>query len=135
MLTYFIFDLFIWKHTPRNAEMCRNFSENSRIFRIFSTFSRFFIEKLFCTVSYSDVIHIIRFAIKFHVGLTICGHWERSGENSFIPKTVQKWDFTRVKIAWVNSKSNKPTLKSISKSPDSYKWYWGKVSYENTHAY
>ena len=85
---------------------------------MFSTFSRFFIEKLFCTVSYGHVIHIIRFAIKFHVGLYIYGHWERLGENGFIPKTVRKWDFTRVKNAWVDSKSNKPTLKSISKSSD-----------------
>ena len=35
-----------------------------------------------------------------------------TGENSFIPKTVRKCDFTWVKIAQVHSKPNKPTLKA-----------------------
>ena len=79
---------------------------------IFSTFSRFFIEKLFCTVSYSHVLTIIRFPVKIHIGLYMSDHGGRRGKNSFIPKTVQKCDFTWVKIAQVHSKSNKPTLKA-----------------------
>ena len=79
---------------------------------IFSTFSRFFIEKLFCTVSYSHVLTIIRFPVKFHIGLYMSDHGGRRGKNSFIPKTVQKCDFMWVKIAQVHSKSNKPTLKA-----------------------
>ena len=34
-----------------------------------STFSRFFVQKLFCTVSYSYVLCSIRFAIRFQIGL------------------------------------------------------------------
>ena len=79
---------------------------------IFSTFSRFFIGKLFCTVSYSHVLTIIRFPVKIHIGLYMSDHGGRRGKNSFIPKTVQKCDFTWVKIAQVHSKSNKPTLKA-----------------------
>ena len=79
---------------------------------IFWTFSMFFIEKLFCPVSSSHVLTIIRFSAKFHIGLYMSDHGGRRGKNSFIPKTVQKCDFTWVKIAQVHSKSNKPTLKA-----------------------
>ena len=99
VLRYFIFNLFIWKHTPRNAEKCWNFFENSRIFMIFSTFSRFFIEKLLSTVRHKHVIFIIGFAIKFHIELLICGCWAPLSKNGFKGKTDQKWDFTGVEIA------------------------------------
>ena len=82
-----------------------------------------------------DMLYMFRILLAYCIK---CSIWPRLGElgkNDFTWKTDQKWDFTRVKIAWVHSKSNKPILKSISKSPDSYKWYWGKFSCENTHAY
>ena len=68
--------------------------------------------KLFCTVSYSHVLTIIRSPVKFPIGLYMSGHGGRRGKNSFIPKTVQKFDFTGVKIAQVHSKSSIPTLKA-----------------------
>ena len=49
------------------------------------------------------------------------GRWGRLGKNGFIAKTDQKCDFTWMKIAEVHLKSNKVALKSIAKSPDSYK--------------
>ena len=39
-------------------------------------------------------------------------------KNGFIPKTDQNCDFTWLKMAQVKSKSNKPNLKSIPKSPE-----------------
>ena len=101
------------------AEISYVFVRKSLIFKNFSTFVEVFRAKLFCAARCSHVICTIRFALKFHIGLYICGHSEVQWKNDFIPKTVKKRDFTWVKIAWVHSKSNKPTLKSISKSPDS----------------
>ena len=64
------------------------------------------------------MIFIIRFAIKFYIGLFLSGRWARLGKSGFTSKTVRKFDFTRVEIAGVNLKSNKPTLKSVPKLPD-----------------
>ena len=41
-------------------------------------------------------------------------------ENSILSKTDRKCDFTIIKIVWVDSKSNKSTLLSISKSSECY---------------
>ena len=121
-----------------HIQKCRKLLKLFRIFSNIHDFSDFFevfrIE-LFTPAEPSHVLCIKRFAIKFHVGLSICGHWASLSKNSFIPKTAQKWGFTRVKIAWVHSKSNKPTPKSISESPDSSKLRLGKRLWETTHAY
>ena len=76
----------------------KNFSDYSWIFMIFR-FLEVFRTKLFCTVRYSHVLTIIRFPVKFHIGLYLSDHGGRRGKNGFIAKTVQKCDFTRVKTA------------------------------------
>ena len=76
----------------------KNFSDYSWIFMIFR-FLEVFRTKLFCTVRYSHVLTIIRFPVKFHIGLYLSDHGGRWGKNGFIAKTVQKCDFTRVKTA------------------------------------
>ena len=53
---------------------------------IFFHFSEVFRAKVFCTVSYSHVIDIIRLPIKFHVGLSMSGRGGRRGKNGFIQK-------------------------------------------------
>ena len=77
---------------PKNVEIFRIFLNIHDFFEVFRS-------KVFCTVSYSHVLGTIRFTIKFHVRLLLSGRWETLREIGFTPKTVQKWDLTRVGIA------------------------------------
>ena len=55
-------------------------------------FFKVFCTNLLCTVRYSHVLTIIRLPVKFHIGLSVSGHWDRRRKSGllFIPKTVQK---------------------------------------------
>jgi len=64
---------------PRNVEI---FFKYSWIFMIFSTFSRLFVIKLFCAARCSHVLCIIRFLIKFHIGLFMSHRCETLWENT-----------------------------------------------------
>ena len=103
-------------------EIFSNILGYSEFFDLFEVFRI----KLLSTARHKHVICIIRFAMKFRIEQSLCGHWAWLGKNGFISKTIRKFDFTRVEIAWVNSKSNKPTLKSIPKSPDNKNSNWAK---------
>ena len=57
----------------------------------FLDFSEVFRIIFFCTVSCSNVIHIIRFDIKYQIGVSICGHggrWEKMVLYKKPPKIV-----------------------------------------------
>jgi len=101
VLRYFIFDLFTWKQTSRNVKKCWIFSKFFRIFLnihdFFELFKVFRI-KLLSTARHKHVICIIRFAIKFHVGLFLSGRWARLGKNGFIRKTIKNWILRGLKL-------------------------------------
>ena len=75
-----------------------------KIFRIFLNildffdFFEVFRTKLLNPMRPKHVFYIIRIAKKFHIGLSICGHWASLSKNGLIPKTAQKWDSTWVKL-------------------------------------
>jgi len=78
----------------KNADILSNIREYSWFFDFFEVFHI----KLLNPIEPSHVLGTIRFSIKFHVGLSICGHWAWLSNNGFISKTVRKFDFTRVKL-------------------------------------
>ena len=138
--TFFCAKIFyFWPvHMKAHIEKCK---KRLKFFRLclnihdFFDFFEVFRIKLLNPIEPSHVLSTIRFSIKFHVGLSMYGRWAWLGKNGFIRRTVRKWDFTRVEIAWVNSKSNKPTLKSIPKSPDTYKKQLCILTWKSAHAY
>ena len=88
--------------SDRSAVQCKKMLKFFRSFlniHDFFDFFEVFRIKFFCTVSYSHVLTMIRFPVKFYIGLELSGHGGRRGKNNFISKTVQKCAFTRVKIA------------------------------------
>ena len=91
--------IFLTNSYERNDCEVQKMMNFFRIFVNFPHFSRFFIEKLFCAARCSHVVPTKRFLVKFHVGWIVSGRSEVQWKNGFIPKTVQKCDFTRVKIA------------------------------------
>ena len=64
------------------------YSWNSWFFHdLFDLFEVFRI-KLLSTVRHKHVIFIIRFAIKFHIELAICGRWASLSKNVFFMKNI-----------------------------------------------
>ena len=117
-------DMIIWPYyyarTPREVQKKFDFF---RFFLNFLEFFRLFRGFLYKTFLYSELqsraIHrwiLLEILRRKNFVKLLCD----VVQNCYIPKTVQNGGFTRVEIAWVHSKSNKPTLKSISKSPDGY---------------
>ena len=81
LLTYFIFDLAIWKHTSgyaKNADFVSIILEYSRFFRLFRDFS---YKSFWCTIIR---FHHIVMIIKFYNGLSMS-----SRKNGSILKTSQ----------------------------------------------
>ena len=84
---FFLFRYYFLNHSlertylivPKNVKIFSNIDGYSWFFRPFRGFS-FKI----CTVSYSHVICTIRFAIKYHVVLSLLGRWGRLGKIGFI---------------------------------------------------
>ena len=75
-----------------HIKMCKKMLNFIRIFlniHDFFDFFKVFRTKLFCTVSYSYVLCIRRFLVKFHIGMSMSGHGGRRDKNSFISKTVK----------------------------------------------
>ena len=77
-------DILIWPYYYERTP--REFQKNVEFFRIFLNFHDFFrffrsfSYNFFCTVRYSHVLIIIRFAVKFHIGLSMSGHGGRLGK-------------------------------------------------------
>ena len=113
-----IFWLNFVDRTPRDLQNWPDFFEFFWIFSNKIVFEMVFYFALKVVRRSKDTLYIFRILLTYCIFCTISPRLGELGKGGFIPKTVRKFDFTRVKIAWVNSKSNKPTLKSIPKSPD-----------------
>ena len=82
----YLFLTYLDESTHLEMPKMLKFYQYSWISMIFFDFFEVFRRKLFCAARFSHVVCTIRFLIKFHSVMFICGHWEGLRENSFIPK-------------------------------------------------